>query len=63
MYTVRVVGDGTSVGEGTTNCTTSPCVHSQYFKVSAFIINYTIFVASINGNGVVSPETNSTING
>ena len=63
MYTVRVVGNGTFVGESTTNCTTSPCVHSQYLKVHVPTTNYNIFVSSINGDGVVGPENNSTING
>ena len=28
VYTVRVVGDGgTSVGHGSTKCTTSPCLY------------------------------------
>ena len=60
MYTVRVVGDGTSVGEGTTNCTTSTCLY--VLEIPTFATNV-IFVASINGDGVVGPANNSTING
>ena len=55
MYTVRVVSDGASVGQGSTTCTTSPCLYVQ--QVSAFATNYTIFVASINGDGAVGPES------
>ena len=59
MYTVRVVSDGTSVGQGSTTCTTSPCLYVQ--QVSVFATNYTIFVASINGDGAVGPENSTTI--
>ena len=61
MYTVRVVGDGTSVGEGTTNCTTSTCLYVQ--EVTTFATSYVIFIASINGDGDVGRETCTTING
>ena len=61
MYTVRVVGDGTSVGEGTTNCTTSTCLYVQ--EISTIATSYAIFVASINGDGDVGTETSTTING
>ena len=61
MYTVRVVGDGTSVGEGTTDCTTSTCLYVQ--EIPTFATSYVIFVASINGDGDVGPANNSTING
>ena len=61
MYTVRVVSDGTSVGQGSTTCTTSPCLYVQ--QISVFATNYTIFVASINGDGAVGPENSTTIYG
>ena len=62
MYTVRVVGDGgTSVGHGSTKCTTSPCLFVQQVNVSA--TSYTIFVASINGDGEEGPENNITVLG
>ena len=61
MYTVRVAGDGTSVGEGTTNCTTSTCLY--VLEIPTFATSYAIFVASINGDGDVGPDNNSTING
>eukprot|EP00731_Ephydatia_muelleri_P011212 Em0006g106a len=61
VYTVRVVGDGgTSVGHGSTKCTTSPCLFVQQVNVPA--TSYTIFVASINGDGEEGPENNSTVN-
>ena len=63
MYTVRVVGDGTFVGNGSTTCTTSPCIHSLYLKGYVSTTNYTIFIASINGDGDIGPENFSTING
>ena len=61
MYTVRVVGNGASVGPTTTTCTTSPCLYVQQVYVTA--TSYTIFVASINGDGVVGPENSTTIYG
>ena len=61
MYTVRVVGDGTSVGKGTTNCTTSTCLYVQ--EVSTFATSYVIFVSSINGDGDMGTEARNTING
>ena len=61
MCTVRVVSDGAFVGQGSTTCTTSPCLYVQ--QVSAFATNYTIFVASINGDGAVGPEISTTIYG
>ena len=61
MCTVRVVSDGAFVGQGSTTCTTSPCLYVQ--QVSAFATNYTIFVASINGDGAVGPESSTTIYG
>ena len=61
VYTVRVVGDGsTSVGHGSTKCTTSPCLFVQQVNVPA--TSYTIFVASINGDGEESSENNTTVN-
>ena len=60
-YTVRVVSDGAFVGQGSTTCTTSPCLYVQ--QVSAFATKYTIFVASINGDGAVGPENRTTIYG
>ena len=61
MYTVRVVGDGgTSVGQGFTKCTTSRCLYVQHIYISAS--SYTIFVASINGDGEEGPENDITIN-
>ncbi|KAL5500744.1 hypothetical protein EMCRGX_G012343 [Ephydatia muelleri] len=62
VYTVRVVGDGgTSVGHGSTKCTTSPCLFVQQVNVPA--TSYTIFVASINGDGEEGPENNITVSG
>ena len=61
MYTVRVVGNGASVGPTTTTCTTSPCLYVQQVYVPA--TSYTIFVAFINGDGAVGPESNTTISG
>ena len=63
MYSVRVVGDGSFVGQGSANCTNSPCLHVIYPEISAFATTYTIFVASINGDGDVGPENSSTISG
>ncbi|KAL5500401.1 hypothetical protein EMCRGX_G011958 [Ephydatia muelleri] len=61
VYTVRVVGTGgTSVGQGSTKCTTSPCLYTQ--QVSVFATSYTIFVASINGAGDEGPYSTITIN-
>ena len=61
VYTVRVVGDGsTSVGHGSTKYTTSPCLFVQQVNVPA--TSYTIFVASINGDGEESSENNTTVN-
>ena len=61
VYTVRVIGDGgTSVGQGFTKCTTSPCLYLQQVYISAS--SYTIFVASINGDEEEGPENNITIN-
>ena len=61
VYTVRVVGTGgTSVGQGSTKCTTSPCLYAQ--QVSVFATSYTIFVASINGAGDEGPYSAITIN-
>ena len=59
MYTVRVVGDGTSVGQGCTVCTTSPCFYVQ--QVSAIATNITISVAAINGDGVSGSQYSTTI--
>ena len=60
MYTVRVVGDGASVGPTTTTCTTSPCLYvQQVFPANA--TSYTISVASINGDGAVGPMNGTTI--
>ena len=60
MYTVRVVGDsGTSVGHGSTKCTTSPCLFVQ--KVNVPATSYTIYVASINGDGEEGPANNITV--
>ena len=61
MYTVRVVGNGASAGPTTTTCTTSPCLYVQQVYVPA--TSYTIFVASINGDGAVGPENSTTIYG
>ncbi|KAL5500733.1 hypothetical protein EMCRGX_G012329 [Ephydatia muelleri] len=62
VYTVRVVGDGgTSVGHGSPKCTTSPCLFVQQVNVPA--TSYTIFVASINGDGEEGPENNITVSG
>ena len=61
MYTVRFVGDGTFIGNGTTNCTTSTCLYVQ--EISTFATSYVIFVASINGDGDVGTESNLTVNG
>eukprot|EP00731_Ephydatia_muelleri_P011622 Em0006g516a len=61
VYTVRVVGTGgTSVGQGSTKCTTSPCLYTQ--QVSVFASSYTIIVASINGAGDEDPYSTITIN-
>ena len=60
VYTVRVVGDGgTSVGHGSTKCTTSLCLFVQQVNVPA--TSYTIFVASINGDGEEGPENYITL--
>ena len=61
MYTVRVVSYGAFVGQGSTTCTTSPCLYAQ--QISVFATNYTIFVASVNGDGAVGPENSTTIYG
>ena len=61
MYTVRVVGDGTSVGQGCTVCTTSPCFYVQ--QVSAIATNITISVTSINGDGILGSQYSTTTYG
>ena len=61
MYTVRVVGDGTSVGQGCTVCTTSPCFYVQ--QVSAIAKNITISVAAIDGGGASGSQNSTTIYG
>ena len=64
MYTVRVVtGGGISVGQGYATCTSSPCLHVQNVTGFATNTSYYIFVASINGDGAVGPESNTTIYG
>ena len=60
-YTVRIFRDGTFVGQGSPICTTSPCLY--IYPVSAFAASYTVYVASINGDGAVSPEMITTIYG
>ena len=55
MYTVS------SVGQGSATCTTSQCLYVQ--QASVFTTTYTIFVASINGDGDVGLENGSTISG
>ena len=61
MYTVRVVGDGGAyVGHGSTQCITSPCLYVQQVYISA--TSYTIFVASVNGDGNEGPYNTITIN-
>ena len=45
-YTVRVVGSNSSVGQGCTVCTTSPCLYVH--QVTHMAHNYNIFVTSIN---------------
>ena len=60
-YTVWVVSDGAFIGQGSTTCTTSQCLYVQ--QVSVFATNYTIFVASINGDGAVGPDSINTIYG
>ena len=65
MYTVRVVGDGTSIGQGIANCSALVCsfiMHPQ-ISVTASAVKYTTFLASINGYGNKGPESNSTISG
>ena len=58
MYTVRVVGNGTSVGQGCTVCTTSPCFYVQ--QVSAIATNTTIYV---NGDEILGLQYSTTIHG
>ena len=45
-YTVRVVGSDSSVGQGCTVCTTSPCLYVH--QVTHMAHNYNISVTSIN---------------
>ena len=60
-YNVTVVGDGIVIGQGSTSCTTSPCVYVQ--QVSALTSSYNISVASINGDGSIGPANSTIING
>ena len=64
MYRVRVVTvGGISVGQGYATCTSSPCLY--VLNVTGFATNtsYTIYGASINGDGAVGPESSTTIYG
>ena len=62
MYKVRVVaGDGNSVGQGSAQCTSSPCLYAQQVYVPA--TSYNISVSSINGDGAVGPMNGTTVNG
>ena len=64
MYKVRVVTvGGISVGQGYATCTTSPCLYVQNVTGFANNTSYTIFVASVNGDGAVGPENSTTIHG
>ena len=61
-YTVRVVGDdGTSIGQGIANCSVLECSFIMHPQISVTAVNYTVFLASINGHA--GPESNSTISG
>ena len=63
MYTVRVVGDGTSIGQGIANCSALVCLFIMYPQILVTAVKYTVFLASINGYGNKGPESNSTISG
>ena len=60
-HTVRVVSDAAFVGQGSTTCTTSPCLYVQ--QVAVFATKYTIFVAIVNRDGGVAGEDSTTIYG
>ncbi|KAL5516993.1 hypothetical protein EMCRGX_G002457 [Ephydatia muelleri] len=55
-YTVRVVGADSSVGQGYTVCTTSPCFYIH--QVTHMANNYSIYVTSINQDG---PQNSTTL--
>ena len=63
MYIVRVVGDGTFVGQGNASCSAVVCLLIMYPEKSVIATKYNVFLASINGYGDVGPESNSTISG
>lgn len=60
-YIVRVVGSDTSVGQGCTVCTSSPCLYVH--QVTHVTNNYSIFVTSINGDGTLGPQNSTAIYG
>ncbi|KAL5500193.1 hypothetical protein EMCRGX_G011710 [Ephydatia muelleri] len=61
MYSVRVVGDGTFIGQGNASCSAVVCLLIMYPEKSVIATKYNVFLASINGYGDVGPESNSTI--
>ena len=63
MYKVRVDGDGTSIGEGTTNCTTPTCFYIHPVQVPTTTTSYTICVASIYEDRGVCSESCVTTSG
>ena len=54
IYTVRVVGADSSVGQGYTLCTISPCLYVH--QVTHATKNYSIFVTSINQDGILGSQ-------
>ncbi|KAL5516976.1 hypothetical protein EMCRGX_G002436 [Ephydatia muelleri] len=57
-YTVRVLGADSSVGQGCTVCTTSPCLYVH--QVTRMANNYYISVTSINRDGTLGSQNNAT---
>ena len=58
LYTVRVVGADSSVGQGCTVCTTSPCLYVH--QVTHVAANYNISVTPINEDGALGSQNSAT---
>ena len=58
MYTVRVVGADSSVGQGCTVCTTSPCLYVHH--ITHVAANYNISVTPINEDGRLGSQNSTT---
>ena len=58
-YIIKIVGNDSSVGQGFTACTTSPCVYVH--QVMHTSNTYTVFVTSINRDGILGSQNSTTI--